>query len=64
MFAGCSLREAEFTGCGLAGALFEDCDLHLAVLGRGNYRKCDLRGNDLSAVSGAHHLKHAVINRS
>jgi len=28
------------------------------------YRNCDLRGNDLSAVGGVHHLNHAVIDRS
>jgi uncharacterized protein YjbI with pentapeptide repeats len=64
IFAGCSLRETEFTGCDLAGALFDDCDLRLTAFGRGHYRGCDLRGNDLSAVNGAHHLKHVVIDRS
>jgi uncharacterized protein YjbI with pentapeptide repeats len=64
MFAGCSFREAEFTGCDLAGALFDDCDLQLAAFGRGHYRNCDLRGNDLSAVSGVHRLKHAIIDRA
>ena len=64
IFAGCSLREAEFTGCDLAGCLFDDCDLRLAGFGPGSYRGCDLRGNDLSAVSGAHHLKHIVIDRA
>jgi uncharacterized protein YjbI with pentapeptide repeats len=64
MFAGCSFREAELTGCDLAGALFDDCDLHLTAFGRGRYRNCDLRGNDLSAVNGTHHLKHVIIDRS
>ncbi len=64
MFAGCSLREAEFSGCDLAEALFDDCDLRLAAFGRGQYRKCDLRGNDLSTVAGVHHLKRVVIDRS
>ena len=63
-FAGCSFREAEFTGCDLAGALFDGCDLQLAAFGRGHYRNCDLRGNDLSAVSGVHRLKHAIIDRA
>jgi uncharacterized protein YjbI with pentapeptide repeats len=64
IFAGCALREAEFTGCDLAGSLFDDCDLRLAGFGAGSYRGCDLRGNDLSAVSGAHHLKHVVIDHA
>jgi uncharacterized protein YjbI with pentapeptide repeats len=63
LFAGCSLREAEFTGCDLAGSLFDDCDLRLTGFGRGNCRGCDLRGNDLSALSGTQHLKHVVIDR-
>ncbi len=62
VFAGCSLREAEFTGCDLAGTAFDDCDLRLASFGPGHYRACDLRGNDLSALLGASHLKHAVID--
>ena len=64
IFAGCSLREAEFTGCDLAGSLFDDCDLGLAGFGPGSYRGCDLRGNDLSAISGAHHLKNVVIDHA
>jgi uncharacterized protein YjbI with pentapeptide repeats len=64
IFAGCSLREAEFTGCDLAGSVFDDCDLRLAGFGPGSYRGCDLRGNDLSAVSGAHHLEHVVIDHA
>ena len=54
----------EFTGCDLADSLFDDCDLRLTDFGRGSYRGCDLRGNDLSAVSGAHHLKRVVIDRA
>jgi uncharacterized protein YjbI with pentapeptide repeats len=64
LFAGCSLRESEFTGCDLGGALFDKCDLHLASFGRGRYRGCDLRGNDLSAVTGAQHLKRVVMDRA
>jgi uncharacterized protein YjbI with pentapeptide repeats len=63
LFVRCSLREAEFSGCDLAGSLFDDCDLFLANFGRGWYGGCDLRGNDLSAVSGAHHLKRIIIDR-
>jgi uncharacterized protein YjbI with pentapeptide repeats len=64
LFAGCSLREAEFTSCDLTGSLLDDCDLRLTEFGRGSYRRCDLRGNDLSAVIGAHHLRHAVIDHA
>jgi uncharacterized protein YjbI with pentapeptide repeats len=64
LFADCSLREAEFTGCDLAGSLFDDCDLRLTDFGPGSYRGCDLRGNDLSALSGTPHLKHIVIDRA
>lgn len=64
VFSGCSLREAEFTGCDLGGAAFDDCDLRLASFGPGYYRGCDLRGNDLSALTGAAHLNRAVIDRA
>jgi uncharacterized protein YjbI with pentapeptide repeats len=64
MFARCSLRKAEFHGCDLARALFEECDLTLTDFGPGNYRGCDLRGNDLAAIRGAHHLKRVVIDRT
>ena len=62
LFAGCSLREAELTGCDLAGAAFDGCDLRLTAFGPGNYRRCDLRGNDLSALIGAAHLKRVIID--
>ena len=64
LFAGCSLREAELTGCDLAAALFDGCDLYLTGFGAGNYRRCDLRGNDLSALAGASHLKRVIIDRA
>jgi uncharacterized protein YjbI with pentapeptide repeats len=64
LFAGCSLREAALTGCSLAGSLFDDCDLWLTDFGVGNYRGCDLRGNDLSALTGASHLKHVIIDQA
>jgi uncharacterized protein YjbI with pentapeptide repeats len=63
LFVRCSLREAVFTGCSLAHCLFDECDLAAAAFGPGNYRACDLRGNDLSAISGAHHLKNVVLDR-
>src|SRR5580698_3864427 len=64
LFVRCSLREAEFHGCDLTRSLFEDCDLGLADFGAGAYRGCDLRGNDLSSVSGAQHLRRVVIDRA
>jgi len=64
LFAGCSLREAGLTGCSLAGSLFDDCDLWLTSFGPGNYRGCDLRGNDLSVLAGAPHLKHVIIDQA
>jgi uncharacterized protein YjbI with pentapeptide repeats len=64
VFAGCSLREAEFTACDLAGTAFDGCDLRLASFGPGYYRSCDLRGNDLSALTGAANLKHVIVDRA
>jgi uncharacterized protein YjbI with pentapeptide repeats len=64
LFAGCSLREAAFTGCSVAGSLFDDCELWLTDFGVGNYRGCDLRGNDLSALTGASHLEHVIIDQA
>jgi uncharacterized protein YjbI with pentapeptide repeats len=64
LFVRCSLREAEFRGCDLARVLFDECDLTLTDFGPGNYRACDLRGNDLSAIRGVHHLKRVVIDRT
>jgi uncharacterized protein YjbI with pentapeptide repeats len=64
LFVRCSLPEAEFTGCDLSGGLLDDCDLRLTVFGEGSYRGCDLRGNDLSTLSGTHHLKKVVIDRA
>jgi len=64
LFVGCSLREAVFTGCNLAGCLFDECDLTAVEFGPGTYRRCDLRGSDLSAISGAARLKQVVLNRA
>lgn len=64
LFVRCSLREAEFNGCSLPGSLLDDCDLSLTVFGPGSYRGCDLRGNDLSSVLGAHHLKRVILDRA
>jgi uncharacterized protein YjbI with pentapeptide repeats len=63
LFAGCSLRETELIGCSLAGAAFDGCDLRLTGFGPGHYRRCDLRGNDLSAVIGAANLKRVIIDQ-
>jgi uncharacterized protein YjbI with pentapeptide repeats len=64
LFAGCSLREAELTGCDLAGSLFDGCDLRLTGFGPGHYRGCDLRGNDLSALTGGWNLKRVIIDHA
>src|SRR5215469_8831166 len=64
LFTDCSLREDELTGCDLDGSLFDRCDLGLTGFGPGTYRRCDLRGNDLSALIGAAHLKRVVIDRA
>ena len=64
MFTGCSLREAEFAGCDLTGSLFSRCDLAQASFGAGRYTGCDLRENDLSAVTGIHSLKRVVLDRA
>lgn len=64
IFARCSLREAEFSDCHLARALFDECELVLANFGDGRYAGCDLRGNDLSAVTGIHNLKSVIVDRA
>lgn len=64
LFADCSLREAAFTGCDLAGSLFDGCNMRLTGFGPGHYRGCDLRGNNLSTLTGAAHLKHVIIDRA
>jgi uncharacterized protein YjbI with pentapeptide repeats len=64
IFLRCSLRESEFQECDLARALFDDCNLRLTVFGPGGYRGCDLRGNDLSAISGTHHLRRVVVDQA
>ena len=64
LFVRCSLREAEFQGCDLAHAAFDDCELGLTVFGPGGYQGCDLRGNDLSAISGVRHLTRVVIDQA
>jgi uncharacterized protein YjbI with pentapeptide repeats len=64
IFAGCSLREAEFADCHLTGSLFSRCDLTLTGFGSGRYARCDLRDNDLSTVTGIHYLKQVVLDRA
>ena len=61
IFSQCSLRETDFDGCDFSRALFDDCDLVLANFGHGIYAGCDLRGNDLSAVTGISNLKSVII---
>lgn len=64
LFVRCSLPEVEFTQCDLSDGLFDECNLQQAVFGKGSYRGCDLRGNDLSALSGAQHLRRVIIDRA
>jgi uncharacterized protein YjbI with pentapeptide repeats len=63
VFTGCSLTETEFTGSDLSSAVFDDCVLRATSFQPGTYRNTDLRGNDLSAVSGAVNLKRILIDR-
>ncbi|GAA1359389.1 pentapeptide repeat-containing protein [Streptomyces beijiangensis] len=62
VFSRCVLTEASFTGCDLRHAVFDDCTLRLTEFGRGYYRNCDLRGNDLSTLLGVHRLEEVIIN--
>ncbi|MFD0630766.1 pentapeptide repeat-containing protein [Catenulispora yoronensis] len=63
IFSGCSLPEATFEGCDLSGAAFDDCNLRATTFGSGTYKATDLRGNDLSGLSGAVNLRKVVIDR-
>lgn len=64
MFTGCSLREAEFADCHLTGSLFSRRDLTLVSFGPGRYARCDLRDNDLAAVTGVHYLERVMLDRA
>ncbi|MEU8542955.1 pentapeptide repeat-containing protein [Streptomyces sp. NPDC048717] len=63
-FVRCQLQEATFTGCDLTGAAFSDCVLDRAAFGTGTYRDLDLRGNDLSTITGTANLQRTVIDRT
>jgi uncharacterized protein YjbI with pentapeptide repeats len=63
IFSRCTLREAGFESCNFSQILFDQCDLTLTNFGPGSYKGCDLRGNDLSMVTGIHSLKSIVIDR-
>jgi uncharacterized protein YjbI with pentapeptide repeats len=63
IFLRCSFRESEFNRCDLTGALFDRCDLALTSFRSGRYAQCDLRGNKLSLITGAQHLRHVIIDR-
>lgn len=63
VFSGCSLAEAQFEGCDLSNTLFDGCLMHLTEFGHGTYRRCDLRGNDLSTARGVANLRSIVIDR-
>lgn len=62
-FTGCSLAEAELTGNDLAGeTVIDQCTLRRTEFGPGSYRGVDLRGSDLTAVTGAGNLAGVIIS--
>ncbi|WP_329175758.1 pentapeptide repeat-containing protein [Streptomyces sp. NBC_01477] len=62
-FSACSLVEAELTGNDLADeTAIDGCVLRATDFRPGNYRGVDLRGSDLSAVSGAVNLTGVIIS--
>lgn len=62
IFSDSSFREAEFERCHFAKTLFDDCELVSTRFGEGGYADCDLRNNDLSAITGTCSLKSVVID--
>ncbi|MEU4352485.1 pentapeptide repeat-containing protein [Streptomyces sp. NPDC023838] len=64
VFSQCVLTEASFTGCDLTGAVLDACGLRLTEFGTGRYKDLDLRGNDLSAITGAANLSKVIIDRA
>lgn len=64
IFSACSLREATFTGSDLTRCLFDACDLRQVEFVGGTYRGLDLRGNDLSQLTGVASLKNVIIDRA
>ncbi|MFI9237838.1 pentapeptide repeat-containing protein [Streptomyces sp. NPDC053079] len=64
IFSKCTLREMSVRACDLGSVAFEACDLRLAEFEGGQYRDCDLRGNDLSALRGTAALKKVLIDRA
>lgn len=63
VFSSCSLTEAQFEACDLSDTLFDGCSMHLTEFAPGTYRRCDLRGNDLSTARGVANLRSIVIDR-
>ena len=63
-FSRCVLTEASVTGCDLTGAVLDACTLRLTEFGKGRYKDLDLRGNDLSAITGAANLSKVIIDRA
>lgn len=64
VFSRCVLAEASITGCALTGAVLDACTLRLTEFGKGRYKDLDLRGNDLSAITGAARLSKVIIDRA
>jgi uncharacterized protein YjbI with pentapeptide repeats len=63
MFSHCTLREANFESGYFSQMLFDECELAMTNFGPGSYKGCDLRGNQLSSVTGIHNLKSVIIDR-
>ncbi|WP_243742459.1 pentapeptide repeat-containing protein [Actinorugispora endophytica] len=59
-FVNCSFRESVFSGSDLGGAVFDGCALG-AEFDTSRMRDADLRGSDLSGLSGLASLKGATV---
>jgi uncharacterized protein YjbI with pentapeptide repeats len=64
VFTGSRFFKSTLTGCELRGAVFAGCRLELAGFVRCDLRDADLRGNDLSGLSGLTSLAGAIIDES
>ena len=62
IFRDCSLEETSFTSCDLSRVAFDDCRMIATAFLRSTCRGIDLRGNDLSRISGISSLARAVID--
>jgi uncharacterized protein YjbI with pentapeptide repeats len=60
-FLGCSLAETEFHRSKLATAVFDGCKFAATSLDKCDLRGADLRGNDLSTITGVSSLRGARL---